>query len=328
MKKIKGSRKTPAPSVLITTAALSLCVLLPLRVFHVAKLIEPETGFYAENNWSIWVFYLLCAAVILYLMASSFMSSRINRVRNCMTKNRVLGIVSLLTGAAVMYDAVYEMLRFLDLFGAYDPYTGDATLSYLTKNGGTALLFGAVFAALSAVFFLVYALSCFKRSIRMSAFRVLSVAPVVWSICRIIFRFVTKISFVNVSDLLLELFMLVFVVSFTLAFAQVVTNVTPEICAWRLFGCGLPGALLAFLVSVPRLIMLVLFHSDRIVAAHPLAPCDLMLSVFIPVFLYFTTVAVKKKKLDLPQAEEPQAAEEPAGEEAEPEGEEPQEPEE
>ena len=132
----------------------------------------------------------------------------------------------------------------------------------------------------------------------MSSFRVLSVMPVVWSICRIIYRFVTKISFINVSDLLLELFMLVFLISFTLAFAQVVTNVTPEICAWRLFGCGLPAALLAFVISVPRLMMLVMLHTDRIVTGHSLAPCDLMLAVFIPVFLYFTTVAVKKKKVE------------------------------
>ncbi len=297
MKKIKGSLSKLNPAALISVAALSLCVLLPLRVYHAAVLIEPETGFFAEIGWSVWAFYILCAAVVVFLMLASFMSSKANRARDCMAKNTVLGIVSLLTGAAVMFDAIYEVILFLEMSGNYNPYSGVSRLSYLTKNGGTALLFGAVFAALSAAFFWVYSVSCLNRKINLTSFRVLSVAPVAWSICRIIFRFVTKISFLNVSDLLLELFMLVFMISFTLAFAQIVTKVSPEISAWRLFGCGLPAALLAFLVSVPRLILLVISHSDRIVAGHGFSPCDLMLSVFIPVFLYFTSTAVKKKKL-------------------------------
>ena len=297
MKKIKGSRSKPAPSVLIVVAALSLCALLPLRVYHVSSLIEPETGFFAKTNASVWLFYIICVLVIGFLMAASFLDDKVNRVRDCMTRNKPLGVVSLLTGVAVMFDAIVELLQFLDLTGAYNPYAGATMFSYLTKNGGTALLFGAVFAALSAAFYWIYALSGFNKKIHMRSFRILSVMPVAWSICRIISRFVTKISFVNVSDLLLELFMLVFLISFTLAFAQVVTNVTPEVSAWRLFGCGLPAALLAFVISVPRLMMLALLHTDRIVAGHSLAPCDLMLAIFIPVFLYFTTTAVKKRPL-------------------------------
>ncbi|HBL41381.1 MAG TPA: hypothetical protein DDY98_07400 [Ruminococcaceae bacterium] len=303
MKKMKGSLNKPTPAALISVAALSLCVLLPLRVYQAATLIEPKTGFFAENNWSVWVFYILCAAVVAFLAVASFMNSKANRARDCMAKNTVLGIVSLVTGAAVICDAAYEMMLFLDLYGSYEP-CGISMASYLTKNGGTALLFGAIFAALSAAFFWVYSVFCFSRTINMASFRVLSVAPVAWSICRIIYRFVTKISFVNVSDLLLELFMLVFVISFTLAFAQIVTNVSPEVCAWRLFGCGLPAALLAFLVSVPRLILLVIGHADLIVAGHGFAPCDLMLSVFIPVFLYFTSTTVKKKKLKKQEKQE------------------------
>ena len=315
MKQIKGSRSTPTPSALISVAALSLCLLLPLRVFHVSTLIEPKTGFFEKSHWTVWTFYLLAAAVVVFLMAASFMNSRINRVRDCMTRSKPLGVVSLVTGVTVAFDAVAEMLQYLELSANYNPYSDASRFSYLTKNGGTALLFGAIFAAFSAAFFWIYAFSCFNKSIRMRSFRLLSAAPVVWSICRIIARFVTKISFINVSDLLLELFMLVFLISFTLAFAQVVTNVTPEICAWRLFGCGLPAALLAFVVSVPRLMMLALFHTDRLVEGHGFAPCDLMLAVFIPVFLYFSTTAVKKRELK-ERAEQP-AQEQPEQEQPE-----------
>ena len=46
MKKIKGSLSKPEPSALVAIAALSLCALLPLRVYQVTSLIEPEKGFF------------------------------------------------------------------------------------------------------------------------------------------------------------------------------------------------------------------------------------------------------------------------------------------
>ncbi|MBQ7101745.1 MAG: hypothetical protein IJN81_08930, partial [Clostridia bacterium] len=92
----------------------------------------------------------------------------------------------------------------------------------------------------------------------------------------------------------LELFMLVFLITFFMAFAQIVTKVTPEDAAWRLYGCGVPAALLAFLVSVPRLFLIIIGHSDSLVADYGFNICDLAMSVFIPLFLYNTTCAKKQ----------------------------------
>ncbi len=296
MKKIKGSLSKPEPFAIIAAAAISLCVLLPLRVYQVAKLIDPETGFFTENNFTVPLFYVLCAVVVAGVAAVSFLSEKAGRTRNVAGRSIPTGVAAGLTALAVMFDSVYRVYSFIEINSGYVESFDFTRIQYLSKSGATALLLQAVFGALTALFLWVYAISCLTKAAKLTGFAILSVAPVAWAICRIIVRFVRKISFVNISDLLLELFMLVFLITFFMAFAQIVTNVTPEDAAWRLYGCGVPAALLAFLVSVPRLFLIVIGHSDSLVADYGFNICDLAMSIFIPLFLYNT--ACTKKQAD------------------------------
>ncbi len=289
---LKGKLQKPEPSAIIALAALSLCALLPLRVYHVAALIDPETGFFSETGFATTGFFVVFIAVIVAVMALSFLNSKASRARDLQVKSSPLGIISCLCGLGIIYEAFLQMIKFIEAYNAYNPLIDRMTLSQsLSKSGATVYLFEAIFGVFAAFFFWVYAASCFNKKVSLRGYRILSVAPVLWAICRIIVRFVRKISFVNVSDLLMELFMLVFLITFMLAFSQVVTRVTPEIAAWRLYGCGLPAALLCFLTSVPRLFMVLVGHADSLVADYGFYPCDLALAIFIPVFLYNTATA-------------------------------------
>lgn len=293
MKKIKGSLSKPEPSTLVASAALSLCALLPLRVYHVTALIEPGTGFFKETNFTVPLFYGIGAVVILALMVLSFLNSKANRARNIIATGKLLGIVSIVTALTFIVNAVNSFTAFKSVSGEYSALEHGAYTSYLTKSGAAPLALEALFAVLTAFFFIIYAISCFKKSSVLSSCKILSAAPAIWAICRIVFRFLEKISFVNISDLLLELIMIAFMIMFFIAFAQVVTDVSPATVAWRLFGCGLPAAVAAFLVSVPKLFLMVTGHSDLIVNGYSFQPCDLALAIFIPFFLYHTSTAKK-----------------------------------
>ena len=91
--------------------------------------------------------------------------------------------------------------------------------------------------------------------------------------------------------------MLVFLIMFLLAFAQIVTDSSSKenskIFAWRLYGCGLPAALTAFLICVPKVFLVLTGHPELIVEGYGIEICDLALAVFIPVFLYNTATAKK-----------------------------------
>ena len=292
MKKLKGSLSKPHPSTLITIAALSLCALLPLRVYQVTSIIDPKTGFFTQSSFTVPLFYIIGGIVVLALMAFSYMNDRANRTRNCAVKSKLLGVISAVTAASVMYESVVSAIKFIELSGEYSAFLHKVTFTaYLTQSGATALILEAVFGLLAGVFFCVYAVSCFSDKINLSSVRLLSAAPVAWAICRIVYRFIEKISFVNVSDLLLELIMLVFMIMFLLAFAQIATDVSPEISAWRLYGCGLPAAITAFVITVPKIFLAVIGHPELIVEGYGFELCDLMLALFIPVFLFNTATA-------------------------------------
>ncbi len=294
MKRIKGSLSKPEPTAIIAAAAISLCALLPLRVYQVTALIDPETGFFKKDSFTVPLFYILTAAVIIAVAVLSYLNDKANRARDINAKSIPLGIISMLTALSVVFDSVFQMAEFMRINAEYLSYYSELTRTqYLSKSGAMMMLFEAVFGVFTAFVFCIYTFFCFGKKSRFKGFSVLSVAPVAWAICRIVIRFVRKISFVNISDLLLELFMLVFLILFFLAFAQVVTKVTPEITAWRLFGFGIPAALLCFLIAVPRLFLMAIGHSDALVADHGFFPCDLMISLFIPFFLYNTATAKK-----------------------------------
>ncbi len=294
MKKIKGSLSKPEPASLIAIAALSLCALLPLRVYHVTTLIDPETGFFSDDSFTVPLFYIIGAAVTVVLLVLSFLNSKANRARNCTARSTLLGIISAFTASSIMFNAVNSVIRFIELNTEYaSAFHGLSYTSYLTQSGAAALLGQGVTGVLASVFFFSYTVNCFSKSEKRSYISVLSAAPTLWAICRIVFRFLAKISFVNISDLLLELIMLVFVILFMLTFAQVITGVSPEVCAWRLFGCGLPAAVIAFLISVPRIFLLITGKSELLVEGYGFELCDLALAIFIPVFLHNTATAKK-----------------------------------
>ena len=100
--------------------------------------------------------------------------------------------------------------------------------------------------------------------------------PVGWISCRLLHLFVSKISFMRVSDLFLELLMCAFMVLFFMALAQVSSNVYSTESRWRLAGFGLPAALISAVISVSRLV----FKETYINENHPFNIVDLAFSVF------------------------------------------------
>lgn len=295
MKKIKGCLSKPDPIALIALAALSLCALLPLRVYQVTSLIDPETGFFIDNHFTVPLLYAIGAVVIIALLVLSFLNNKANRARNCIAKSTSLGIVSMLTALGLTYDSITSVLEFMRINSEYSAEIhGVAYSAYLTQSGAAAHIAEGITGILAAFFFCIYAVSCFKKESKLSSFALISVTPTLWAISRIVLRFLEKISFVNISDLLFELIMLAFMIMFMLTFAQVVTGTSPEISAWRLFGCGLPAAIMAFITVVPKIFLAITGNSELMVEGYGIEFCDLALAIFIPLFLYHTSIAKAK----------------------------------
>ena len=97
---------------------------------------------------------------------------------------------------------------------------------------------------------------------------------------RLIFRFTATISFIKVSDLLLEMFMLAFMLIFFTAFAQLNSKIESKGLDWKLVAFGLPAAVLALVCFIPRFIMVISGKSEMLYTGSPVEYCDLATALF------------------------------------------------
>ena len=211
-------------------------------------------------------------------------------------KNIGLGTVSLLFAVSLVVDAISQTENFLNILSERNALVIQQNTSlflYLIKTGGFALIFEVLFAVLSCVFFLFFGYHYITGKLDYSQFKLLAVAPLCWIMARMIFRFSRTINFKNISDLLLELFMLAAMLLFFLNFARICAHVDDRGAMWSLYGYGLPAACLLRLLRT-ALVMVVIGRSSQLAAQSPFELCDLMASLLILFVLIQGAFAMRK----------------------------------
>lgn len=266
--------KTRNTGFLISTIAFCVVALaaLPLRTYQFLTNIEAGTGFYIDSaNILIYVLYGIIGAGIVISMASALLYKSELGFDRTPTKRPVQGIISLLTAVAVLFDAALDLNTILN----YSPETSE-----MTKVSLYVLCAQSLFAVLAAIFFVVFGISMLSGATNASEYKIISVAPTVWFMFRLIFRFTATISFIKVSDLLLEMFMLAFMLIFFTAFAQLNSKIESKGLDWKLVAFGLPAAVLALVCFIPRFIMVISGKSEMLYTGSPVEYCDLATALF------------------------------------------------
>ena len=267
-------KKTRNTGFLISTIAFCVVALaaLPLRTYQFLTNIEAGTGFYIDSaNILIYVLYGIIGAGIVISMASALLYKSELGFDRTPAKRPVQGIISLLTAVAVLFDAALDLNTILN----YSPETSE-----MTKVSLYVLCAQSLFAVLAAIFFVVFGISMLSGATNASEYKIISVAPTVWFMFRLIFRFTATISFIKVSDLLLEMFMLAFMLIFFTAFAQLNSKIESKGLDWKLVAFGLPAAVLALVCFIPRFIMVISGKSEMLYTGSPVEYCDLATALF------------------------------------------------
>lgn len=277
-------------ALLLGLFSLSILLVLPLRVYQFLRVIEPGTGFYEKTDFSVPLLYGLLALFGGAMLIISFINRRRIMFSTTVRKNPALGIIALAAAGTFFADAVIMYQNFSSLYYGTTQNMGgdflvDTATSGIMKSGALPMLFEAVFAVFAAIFFIVLGVSYISGKSNGSQFKLLAITPLAWSICRILHRFMRTISFVNVSDLFFELLMIVFLMIFFMAFAQLISGVNNKGVDWKLVGFGLPAALLCLLCFVPRAVMLAMGKGALLTNLSPPEYCDLAIAMFILAFI-------------------------------------------
>ncbi|MGN1444033.1 MAG: hypothetical protein ACI4XE_09315 [Acutalibacteraceae bacterium] len=277
--KIKTSKKEITVDNLPLLFLISAIVCCVLRCVQVATLIDAETGFYKQSSIVTILYYIVLFGSCLAFCVLSYLSQQSATLSTSTIQSKPLCAVTAIFGISMFINSATSFVQSITSSGSADAYAGSG-FKAMMSSGELPKALQAAFALLSALYLFYLAASFKNGSETARKHKIVALAPVGWVAFRLIFRFVSKISFLRVSDLFLELSMLAFMILFFMAFAQVNSGVYSEGFGWRIPAFGLSAALIAFSVNIPRLIFTLVDADKYINPNYAFSFNDLMFCVF------------------------------------------------
>ena len=104
--KIRGSIEKINPLYSLYVLVGLLCLALPFRTYQLLRLVENNTGFYREINWSVYLMYALCILAVLVPYVLTTLAKNVPESRAVYGKNKVLAVSAFVFGAGLVADAV------------------------------------------------------------------------------------------------------------------------------------------------------------------------------------------------------------------------------
>ena len=299
---IKGSSSGLNIKSVFLIFSVATVLATAIRVIQTYTIIEADTGFYSKYNATVWLLYAILIMAGIAIFAVPYLVKKIPQSRLPESKNIPLAVFSVLTAVTLVIDMFDSFEKFSNVFSAYTPTEQQTMASYMMKTGGAPLVLESICAVLSAVYFLILAIKYFGVKLDTVKFKLLAVCPVFWATGRIVQRFTRTISFINVSDLLLELFMLAFLMLFLLNLAQVNSNINSRAVMDKVYSYGLISAMLEIVISVPKVIVAII-TPELNSAGNPLELCNIALAVFTVLLLVAMLKIPLNDNITLKQAE-------------------------
>ena len=256
MNKLKGSLGAIKMKYLIFVFAAAMLVALPTRVYQLLALVDPANGYYNSSDVTIPVLY---GAVFLFaciFMVLSFLSKEVPSPKLPTGKNPILGVTSIIMVLGLGWDILSIERKIVpQVQGDVNMEIFKSVLSSnLEQSGGLFTVLRFIFAVFAIFYFVIFAVSHLNGKASYKEYKLLALSPLCWAITGLISKLMTAVSFINSSELLFEIFMLVFTMLFLLTFARISTGVFTEDSMWGIFGYGFAASLFAGLVTIPRLV--------------------------------------------------------------------------
>ena len=283
MNRIKIKSLSPTPLLIIM--AIATLIAVPLRTFQLTNCVEPSTGFWLKQDFTVPFLTVLLILVVAAAFFISLFSGIMPEAKFTEKRNIPLGIASILFVFGFLADSVTQMSKYVLLLGEYDSTKYGSLFTYMVSSGTLALTLQSLFGLLSAIYMAFAAFSFIAESNKYTKVRLLALSPVLWGIAKMIYYFANPISYKNVSQLLLELGTLTFYLLFSLSFARIASGVNEEKSSWVLWFSGISGALFGYVSALAPVVLLVTGKSAYISANYPLQYLDLIFAVFATIVL-------------------------------------------
>ena len=279
--KIKNSNENITFAIISKAFPALLAVCVVLRAVQMLFFIDAETGFYKGGTLVNTVFTVLIVMGCIGFTVCSFLSKEAGEISLVGVVNKKTGIAAIVFSVALIFDFVSSVAAFLSSEVSFG-YGAD--IKSLMAGGALTSYVRAISALFSSVYFFSMSKGLRKGSDFVSKHKIIALFPIVWASVRMVDRFTSKISFMEISDLFFELVMLSFAALFFTALSQHTSGIYSTGNAWKLAGYGLGAALIAGSLSVPKLIFTIA-GSKYITANFGFELSDLVFCAFVIVLI-------------------------------------------
>lgn len=276
--KIKGKYEKIKPLSSLYTVLGVLVLAVPLRMYQLLSIIEEDTGFYKNVDWSVYVMYALGVTAIIVPYILTNLSKNIPASKSPYRRNKLLAAASIIFAIGIVIDVISAFSSFFINIKSFT--AAEISLMVTLNQGQIPLLIEAVIGVFAAIYMLVFGISYIDGRTTYSQYKFLAITPLFWCMSRIVLRFVRKIAYVNVSDLMLEIFMLAFMMIFLLAFARISSGLSAGTAMRSLFSSGFVCIFFCTTANLPRLIMVLTGNMSRLPDEYPFSLCDLGFALF------------------------------------------------
>ncbi len=256
--------------------AVAAIIVLPLRVFQSFTIIEGGTGFYSDSHWTIGVLYAVYAVAVIAILAFGIAKRKKLDFSMETIKRPGISWLSLIAACGILLDAYNSFLSFMSA-------TQTNLIADTSKADSSKMIYigEAVFGVLAAAYFVILWLTYLNGKSNGSKVRILALSPVIWSIFRLMVRFMRTISYIRVPELLFEMITIAFLILFFNAYAQANTGLGDKNAEWRIAAYGLPAALTALMCFIPRMILTLTGNTALLYSESTLQFCDFGIALFI-----------------------------------------------
>lgn len=261
---------------------------LALRLYQYFVIIDTGyTGFFKKIDWSVPV---LSGALVIFCIFFFAVMSRTAYMTASMpvvNKNNGMKLAAAFMAVGIIYDITLTLTKLIVAMRGYTRLLEINFFTYLFSEGLIAVILQCICGFLSVIFFILYALSFGDGKNAFTGYRVLALMPLFWTMFRMVYRFMTKIAFIEVSELMLELFALAFMMIFFMSFARMVSSIPQKNDMRKAAAFGFPAIILTSVIGLSRLAATLGGRSELLPNGFAFTLSDPAFAVFAFAFIRF-----------------------------------------
>ena len=271
-----------------------IVVAVPFRMYQHLNIIEADSGFYRVIDWSVYLLIALSVLAVVVPYVLTTLSKNIPASKSPFRKDKFMAVASFIFAGGIVLDVVQALSTFL--INAKNFSAAGLSFMGTVDQAQFPILVEGVFGVFAAIYVIIFGISFIDGRTTYSQYKFLALAPLFWGMSRIVIRFVRKIAYVNVSDLMLELFGIMFMLIFLLSFARICSGLANSKAMRTLFASGFVSMFFCVVANLPRLIMVLTGNANALADEYPFSLCDLGFAVFA--FAYITNAVKCAKEND------------------------------